>query len=141
MKFEHAPEVPNSKEMLQRFFVFVSREMPEGVSGHDLSYPVRVGENELNAVIFGLDGGKVTIGLFIREGTFEPAKTIAGLSGKYSRKSLQIDQEGDVNEDPVGTVPEFDLTSNEPDFSGMSDEVIAVEVVKQIIAYKHPQSH
>jgi hypothetical protein len=130
------------RDTLRNFYRFVSEELPKGVSGHDLSYPVTVGNSDLDAVILGNVGNnKVGIGLFIKDGTFEPKKTIAGTSGKYSRKTLEIGVDGSVQEDSVGIVPDYDLTENEPDFSELSIEQIAVQVVEQIKRFKRPNTN
>jgi hypothetical protein len=116
----------------------VSRELPDGLPGHENAYPVKIGSSELDAIIFGKENNIVSIGLFLRQGTYTPSRTIAGMSGKYSRKTPEINKIGEITEDSVGVMPEFDLTDNEPDFDNISKEEIAVEVVRQIKAFKRP---
>jgi hypothetical protein len=136
---ESAPKT--SQEVLRDFYKFIAREMPEGLVGAENAYPVTIGRNQLSAIIFGVGRGQVSFGLFIAEGTYTPQETIAGTSGKYSRKTLEISETGEVREDTEGTIPNFDLTDNEPDFSGMSDNEIALQVVKQIQSFKRSEAH
>lgn len=141
MSIETGPGVPSPKKELQDFNAFVAREMPNGLAGHENAFPVEVGNNQLEVIIFGAENDKISFGLFVRRGTYTPQRTPAGESGRYSRKSLEISKDGEVTEDTIGTLPDFDLTDNEPDFTGFSNEEIASQVVKQIKNYKRPNAN
>ncbi len=138
---EAGPSPLTPRRSLQNFFEFVEREIPEGITGKENAYPITIGDSQLEAVVFGLDGDRVSFGLFVREGTYTPQETIAGISGKYSRKTLEISKSGEVTEDAVGVIPDFDLTDNEPDFSNLSNEEVALSVIKQIQTFKRPNSN
>lgn len=136
MAIEAGSQIPQYKKDLKDFYEFVSHEIPEGFAGHENAYPVVVGQNNLEAIIFGADGDSVSFGLFPKQNTYTPHKTIAGTSGKYARKTLEITATGVVREDTRGVLPDFDITDNEPDFTALSNEEIAVQVVRQIKSYK-----
>lgn len=141
MSMESGPKIPNQKQELLDFYTFVARELPEGLAGHENAFPVEIGDNQLETIIFPLEDGKISFGLFIRRGTYIPMPTIAGETGKYARKILEITENGEVHEDTIGTLPEFDLTDNEPDFTGLTNEQIAVQVINQIKSHKRSNAN
>ncbi|MCR4322667.1 MAG: hypothetical protein NUV61_01100 [Candidatus Azambacteria bacterium] len=117
-------EEPKNSE-LSDFYRFVITNLPEGLRGSENAYPIKIGDHELEAVIFEPEEEIVRIGLFTQ-------------GGKYARKTLEISEAGEVTEDTRGVIPDFDLTENEPDFEMLSNEDIASSVVHQIKNFKRP---
>jgi hypothetical protein len=125
MSRESAPQEQGPKETLAEFYKYVAEEIPDGLTGEEDAYPVKLGDLKFNAVLFGIIEGKATFGLFIDDGA-------------YSRKTLEVDQSGEVTEDRVGIIPASDLSEEEPDFSAFTNEEIALSVIRQIKSYKRP---
>ncbi|MBP6885940.1 MAG: hypothetical protein KBC02_01710 [Candidatus Pacebacteria bacterium] len=104
---------------LKDFYAFLAQEMPEGHVGAQNMLPVTILGQRLGVVVFGLDHGRASFGIFLYDAT-------------YSRKSLLIDADGTVTEDTDGVIPATDFTDHEPDFSSLTNQQIALAVARAL---------
>ena len=141
MKFE-SKNAADEVSFLKDFYTFVIRELPEGLLGEENSFPVKVGDAEFDVVIFEPYDGRISFGLFVKEDQRIPVtdgEEFPGhIVGKYSRKTLEIDEKGNVTEDTFGKIPDFDKVENEPDLDSITNTSIATQVLQQIKSYKRP---
>jgi hypothetical protein len=134
-----------SEEILKGFYSQIAENLPEGFLGSENAYPVQIGANKLDVVIFGVEDEKVRLGIFVdndsRQQVSNGPELPGHVPGKYSRKTLEINLYGQVTQDTSGIIPDFDFVKEEPDFGGLSNEEIAVEVIQQIRNFNRPNTH
>lgn len=106
-------------EPAKALFGYCAQKFPEGLVGKPNAIPMKIGNNELSLLIFNETEGKVSICLFL-EGR------------KYARKSIVIFEDGRFSEDISGSIPEFDLSDREPDFSDITNEEILESILAQL---------
>ncbi len=112
---------PNAENVA--FYHWLSARFPEGLTGTKNAIPVKVDENDLEAIILEPEDNSVSFGLFLQD-------------HRYSRKTIIVNSLGQVTEDTVGIIPDFDRAVNEPKFSSSNQEIL--EVVSQAIQTHFP---
>ena len=115
------------QEELKGFYDLVVEKCPQGLDGYETNFPVRIGNNDLHAVIFGLPNGmSMEFALFPNIDANDPR-------ARYMRKKLTINAAGKIirRENNTNLAPEF-KTDNEPNFDGITDEEVALAVARAV---------
>lgn len=102
---------PNPENLA--FYHWLAARFPEGLTGAENVIPVTVDEYDMGAIIFEPLDKEVSFGLFLP-------------NHRYSRKTILIDSLGQVTEDTVGVIPNFDRATNEPIFTSSNEEIVGV---------------
>jgi hypothetical protein len=91
-----------------------------GRLGAENAIPAMIDGNKMDLIVFEPSGDFVSFGLFLHD-------------QKYSRKTLLIDKDGQVSEDTVGVLPNFDKTEKEPEFTSSNDQIVTtvIETLKK----------
>lgn len=114
-----SPEGAEKTEQLMQAYRFLRERFPKGIVGRASGIPVKIGGNELNALVFIESAADLSISFFLDD-------------AKYSRRSIELAADGRLAEDTVGVLPDFDKTDHEPDFSNMTNEEILLSAVQQL---------
>lgn len=102
----------------ESYYHWLSTRLPEGLTGAENAIPVTIDGNEMELIIFEPSDESVSLGLFLP-------------GHKYSRKTLIIDNQGQISEDTNGVLPDLDKVENEPQIIS-SDEQIVTAVMDTI---------
>lgn len=135
--------------LLREFYAYVARELPDGRLGQENGIPLQIGGNDVYAIVFGLNpaDAKVSFGLFVRNPKPCHERQISAAQdggvpfwGRYARKTLLVDATGELSEERPREIPYHDQLANEPDFSGVSNQEIAFEVVREVLSPKRAET-
>ena len=102
------------------YYHWLSTRLPEGLTGAENATPITVDGNEMELIIFEPESNSVSFGLFLHD-------------HRYSRKTLVIDNKGQISEDKSGALPDFDKVENEPKIISSNEQLVvaAMETIKK----------
>jgi hypothetical protein len=123
-------QVPKSESISLReqlVFIFKIIDTEIGDKKDSIKFRTTIAGTNFLVVFWGKEENKLSFGLFMDD-------------TKYSRKTIYVDAQGNVTEDTRGIIPDFDQTDNEPDFSSISNEKIAVDVLDRVALELGPET-
>ena len=117
--FRHE-EPPNKFE---GYYHWLATKFPEGLAGAKNAIPVNIDGNEMEVVILPPESNTVSFGLYLHD-------------QKYSRKTIIINETGQVTEDTTGVLPDFDRAESEPKITSSNEQIVAT--VMEALKSKFP---
>lgn len=108
---------------------WISSKFPNGNVGTDNVIPIIIDDNNMDLIIFTpythlTKPNYVSFGLFLS-------------NARYARKTITINELGEIKTDDEGVIPDFDLTDDEPNITSSDEEIvnIAMDKLKSIYDY------
>lgn len=102
------------------YYQWLSTRLPEGLTGAENAIPITIDGNEMELVIFEPENNTFSFGLFLP-------------GHKYARKTLMINEAGQISEDTSGIIPDFDRAENESKITSSNEQIVttAMETIKK----------